>query len=420
MSKILIVDDIPQNLYMLRFLLERQGHEVETANNGQEALEKARLALPDLIVTDILMPVMDGFTLCREWQNDSQLNTIPFVFYTATYTDEKDAALGLSLGAARFIVKPMEPKALYAILDEVITAHEAGRLVLPQVEQEEEPIFLKQYNERLIKKLEDKMMQLEEVNQRLEQEVAARTAELTVALEEARAADRLKSQLISDVNHELRTPLNNLMLYLGLLEIGLPEKRPHYINVVYREAERLQWLISQLLDLSRLDAGKIATNLEPVDVNQLASTLVTDRHRLVQESGLKLDFELDADLPLASADPQLLFQILTNLLTNAINYTPQGGLVIVRTSRQQRNDQEWVTVMVEDTGLGISEADQVHLFERFFRGKSADEMQAPGTGLGLSICRELIDRLGGDITVQSELGQGSIFTLWLQPITYGV
>ncbi len=165
--KVLLVDDNAQNLYMLRVLLEGSGYQAETAANGAEALEKARSAPPALLIADILMPVMDGFTLCREWQQDERLKEIPFVFYTATYTDPKDKAFALSLGAERFIVKPTEPDVFVGIVRQVIQEATAGRLRAPGKPVEEEPVYLTTYNERLIKKLEDKMTQLEQANRRL-------------------------------------------------------------------------------------------------------------------------------------------------------------------------------------------------------------------------------------------------------------
>ncbi len=167
MTKLLIVDDNEQNLYMLQVLLEGSGYEVALARDGAEALEKARRAPPDIIITDILMPVMDGFTLCRKWKKDAVLKGIPFVFYTATYADPKDEELALSLGAERFIRKPVEPAAFVEMLREVIREAEEGRLIAPREPVEEEKIFLKEYNEALIRKLEDKMLQLEQANRRL-------------------------------------------------------------------------------------------------------------------------------------------------------------------------------------------------------------------------------------------------------------
>jgi len=161
MRKLLIVDDKEENLYMLQVLLEGHGHHVVLATNGAEALEKARQGPPDMIISDILMPVMDGYTLCREWKKDHQLKEIPFVFYTATYTDPKDGEFGLSLGAEKFIVKPVDPERFMEILGGVITQHEEGRLKAPQEPVGEEAVYLKTYSERLVKKLEDKMLQLQ-------------------------------------------------------------------------------------------------------------------------------------------------------------------------------------------------------------------------------------------------------------------
>jgi two-component system cell cycle sensor histidine kinase/response regulator CckA len=165
--KVLIVDDDAQNLYLLQMLLEGNGYQVEMAANGVEALEKARHNSPTLIISDILMPVMDGFTLCREWQQDERLKEIPFVFYTATYTDPKDEAFALGLGAERFIVKPMEPDLLVDILRQVISEAEEGRLRAPDKPLEEDLVYLETYNERLVRKLEGKMLQLERANRRL-------------------------------------------------------------------------------------------------------------------------------------------------------------------------------------------------------------------------------------------------------------
>src|SRR5688572_27067664 len=121
MNKALIVDDQEQNLYLLKSLLNGHGYQVSEAANGVEALERARANPPDVIISDILMPVMDGFALCQAWHKDDRLKGIPFVFYTATYTDPKDEELGLSLGAARFIIKPVEMENFISILEQVIT-----------------------------------------------------------------------------------------------------------------------------------------------------------------------------------------------------------------------------------------------------------------------------------------------------------
>jgi len=162
--KILIVDDDPNGLYMLQVMLKGSGHEVFAAENGQTALESAGLNPPDLIISDILMPVMDGYKLCREWKKDSQLKNIPFVFYTATYTDLKDEKYALSLGVDRFILKPIDPKKFIAIIDEVCRACKAGRSAAAGQPIIDEAAILKGHYERIAKKLEDKIQNLEKTN----------------------------------------------------------------------------------------------------------------------------------------------------------------------------------------------------------------------------------------------------------------
>jgi PAS domain S-box-containing protein len=175
---ILIVDDNEENLYQLQVLLGGSGYQVVTAAHGAEALAKARQNPPDLIIADILMPVMDGFTLCREWKKDEGLRPIPFVFYTATYTDERDREFALSLGAEQFLVKPEEPEVFIRTIREVI--QQVSRPPAPparapiEVPRQEEAGYLKQYNEVLIRKLEAKMQQLEQANHELEQDIAER------------------------------------------------------------------------------------------------------------------------------------------------------------------------------------------------------------------------------------------------------
>jgi PAS domain S-box-containing protein len=166
MKTVLIVDDNSTNLYMLETLLKGYGYEVTSAENGKDALDKARLNPPDLIVTDILMPVMDGYALCRQWKSDDTLKHIPLVFYTATYTGSKNEEFALGLGAERFIIKPQEPEVLMNILKEVLAEnYEVKQVATKPLEDEME--FFRQYNEILFSKLEKKMSDLEIANQKL-------------------------------------------------------------------------------------------------------------------------------------------------------------------------------------------------------------------------------------------------------------
>ena len=168
---VLLVDDNEQNLYLLQVLLEGNGYAVQTAQNGEDALKLARKKNPDLIVSDILMPVMDGFALCHEWHADSDLSLIPFIFYTATYTDPKDERFAMSLGAVRFIVKPQEPDVFLEVINTVMAEKQIGELPVTSIQADQEPVIMREYSEVLVRKLEDKMLQLEETHVLLEEKI---------------------------------------------------------------------------------------------------------------------------------------------------------------------------------------------------------------------------------------------------------
>ena len=165
----LIVDDMEENRYMLESLLRGYGYEVKSANDGVEALEKASQEDFDMIISDILMPRMDGFQLCREVKKDKRLKKIPFIVYTATYTDPDNKKFALSLGAERFITKPTEPDVFIGILKEVIGSFQSGKLLAGKDPLKDETVFMKEYNEQLIKKLEDKMIESEKLCRELKE-----------------------------------------------------------------------------------------------------------------------------------------------------------------------------------------------------------------------------------------------------------
>lgn len=174
MTRILIVDDKQENLYMLRALLTGHGYEVNEACHGAEALVKARQSPSELIISDLLMPVMDGYTLLRHWKSDERLKQIPFIVYTATYTEPKDEKLALDLGADAFIIKPTEPEPFMIRIQEVLSRQKGGLLSPARLPTGDEEAHLKQYSESLIRKLEEKALQLEQANRALEQDIAER------------------------------------------------------------------------------------------------------------------------------------------------------------------------------------------------------------------------------------------------------
>jgi signal transduction histidine kinase len=257
--------------------------------------------------------------------------------------------------------------------------------------------------------------QVQNHNAELEQRVAERTHDLAKANERLTELDRLKDEFLSNVSHELRTPLANIKLYLELLARGRPEKREEYRQTMRRETFRLETLIEDLLDLSQLDSRATAFHYEPTNINFLTVELIQDRSALAAERGLMFDCHLAADLPLTDIDPRRFTQVMSNLTMNAINYTPVGGTVTLATAVGQEDHSDWVTFTVRDTGRGISQQEIPYLFERFYRGDASHKSTAHGTGLGLAICKQIVEQMGGHITVDSQLGAGTAFTVWLRP-----
>jgi PAS domain S-box-containing protein len=281
----------------------------------------------------------------------------------------------------------------------------------------------------------------------LEQRVAERTAELAqrevalrVANEQLQALNQLKNEFIVNISHELRTPLACLKTYHYLLEHGKPEKQDQYLASLNRETDLLWRLIENLLDISRLELGQLQPDLAPVDLNRLVTLLTGDRLPLFVERGVSLQLHTGPGLAECAADRKMLIEALTNLMTNAMLFTPAGGTVTVSTRMQTVEDNSqaapdraangsfdtppaphrlsrWATVSVADTGPGMTAEEQTHIFERFYRGGAAQRLNLPGTGLGLPICHEIVQRHGGHITVESAIGKGSTFTIWLPVAT---
>ncbi|MCS7248519.1 MAG: ATP-binding protein [Anaerolineales bacterium] len=220
--------------------------------------------------------------------------------------------------------------------------------------------------------------------------------------------ERLKDIFVADVSHELRTPITNIALYLELLETAPEYKREEYIQVLKEQSRLLRRLIEDILDLSRLAIGKTRKiEFEPVDLNLLIEQAVIAYTPAVEKAGLKLLLET---VPSAKVRGELhyLSRALQNLLGNAIQYTPKGWVRIT-----SRRDGEWVCLEVQDSGIGIPEEDLPHIFERFYRGKLVRQSKVPGTGLGLAIVKEIVELHNGQIEVESEVGRGSVFRIYL-------
>lgn len=225
--------------------------------------------------------------------------------------------------------------------------------------------------------------------------------------------DRLKSRFVSNVSHELRTPLTNIKTYITLLERGRPDRYERYLNVLHNETERLARLIQDLLDLSRLETETAPLQLKPTRLKPVVQEAVELFATKAEQQQIKLSLKLPADLPATLAVPIQLEQVLSNLIGNALVYSPAGSEVVVSAGSGQDQGQPMVWIRVADNGPGIPEEEIDRLYERFFRGQLAVDRNVPGTGLGLAICKEIVQRHNGRIEVKSEIGKGTSFTVWL-------
>lgn len=248
----------------------------------------------------------------------------------------------------------------------------------------------------------------------LERRVAERTAELRDANVRLEQLSRVKDEFVANVSHELRTPITNLKLRQHLLALQ-PERLDDHLDVLRRETARLEGIIESLLYLSRLDQGRIGWDPAPVDLNALVEQYAADRLSLAEARDLRLEVHRCDNMPPIVADESLLGQALSVLLTNALNYTPPGGVVTVAAHKDHEDGQAWYGFHVTDTGPGIPAEERELLFQRFFRGSAAYESGMAGTGLGLAIVKEIIGRHGGRVEVESEgvPGKGARFAVWL-------
>ncbi|HLF28618.1 MAG TPA: PAS domain S-box protein [Anaerolineae bacterium] len=248
--------------------------------------------------------------------------------------------------------------------------------------------------------------EIHRLNAALEQRVTERTAQLAAANERLRHLDRLKSKFVSDVSHELRTPATNIHLYLNLLERGRPDKREQYQSILGEQVARLVNLIEDITELSHLELDILSAAAGQVDLNAVVDQVVTQLQSHASAAGLTLTFEPAANLPLVRAAREQLSRAAASLVMNALSYTAQGQ---VRVSTRHTPDR--VYLEVQDTGRGIEPEDLPHLFERFYRGQNVSHI--PGNGLGLALVNQIVEMHGGRTEVESQVGVGSTFRVWL-------
>ena len=389
---ILVVDDLPDFRQIMQAVLEDAGYnDVITAGSTQEAftiLEMADPALPtpgvDLILLDIDMPEMDGVEACQRIKSVSKLRDIPVIMVTGVAAEEKlEHAFGA--GATDYILKPTNPAEMIARI--------GSALELKQETERRKSSYISDLEEKN-RELELAFTELEKKNQELEE------------------ASRAKTQILSTATHELKTPLTSIIGYIDIIllrqsRVGpLNEKQQRYLQTAQRNSYRLKSLVDDLLDISRIESGGLELALAELELLPEIEELVTGMQTQINDKNIDLVLDIPQDICPVLADKLRLGQVMSNLLSNACKYSPQGARVTIRV----REEVAAVRVDVSDTGIGISPEDQERLFTKFSRADNSSTHEVSGSGLGLYITKHLIEAHGGRIWASSEIGLGATFS----------
>ena len=300
------------------------------------------------------------------------------------------------------IVKPVKH------LKEVSDAIAAGELnVRSEIQTGDEFEDLSHAFNRMLRNLVNMQDRLRKVNADLDRNVDE-LAQANLALYES---NRLKSDFLATMSHELRTPLNSILGFGEVLAAtdGLTDKQTRWVGNIRSSGEQLLALINDILDLAKIEAGKMQVRVAEFSIYDVCEGLLTMFRPMAEKKNIELRGAFAPDVPLLRQDVVKLQQILSNLLSNAVKFTPEGGRVLLKVEA----DKTHVVLTVTDTGVGIAAEEQELVFEKFRQAGSALTREHAGTGLGLSIVRELTKLLGGEVTLQSELGRGSTFTVRL-------
>lgn len=393
----LVVDDDPVMRLLVRAALEGSGWRVEEAENGQDALSAFQRLHPDVILLDVMMPEMDGFTACAALRKLPEGEHTPVLIMTGL-DDYNSITQAYDAGATDFLTKP---------LNGLLLSHRVRYIVR---------------------------------SSRVLQELRLSQANLAQARDAALEGTRLKSEFLATVSHEIRTPMNGILgMTDWLLDTQLTPEQRDCADTIRTSGEALLSIINDILDFSKIDSGKLQLEEVDFDVRQLLEDVVGPFHERARGKGVELSCLTQAQVPIwLRGDPGRLRQILSNLLDNAVKFTEHGKIAVhaeveEKPDRQNSIDSGLpaslvhvtgetghvvsVRFSVSDTGIGIAAEACGRIFQPFMQADGSNTRQHGGTGLGLAICQQLVERMGGTFGVDSKPGRGSVFhfTIPLEP-----
>lgn len=442
---IAIAEDSRTQAEILKRILLEEGYRVVAENNGSDLLSSIKREKPALVITDIIMPNMNGFELCRRIKEDTDLKDIPVILVTSL-TDPTDVLHGLECGADDFIMKPFRKEYLCSQIRNLFNEQDASSredadgnlklwygekcIVVKTGRRQILNILVSAYTDAVEKRRQLQISQekISRFNEQLEHKVIDRTRDLEAEIarrnavqkeleekgEEIRTVTRqlwqatklaTMGELAASIAHELNNPLATISLRVESMMMNTPSESPEYhsLEVVSHEVERMGTLVANLLQFSRRSHSQISTINLPDEVRGTLELI----HYHLKKRNIQMVMEFSDNLPQIHADRQQIRQLFLNLFTNAGDAMPKGGTLFIRASAGQK-----IRVEVEDTGTGITAEDLHKVMEPFFTTKE----EGKGTGLGLPICRRIMNEHKGDIIIESEPGKGAKIIL-LFPLT---